>query len=106
MKYHFSANFRSSSLFQNNRNKLKRMEWFIAIFFIVSLLIGSGVFIKASNAASVKSRSHSHLSHSEVATIPGSMRLMGVNKKEQASTESSVIYVESDDSCELKKVDS
>lgn len=106
MKYHYSANFRSSSLFHNNRNKVRRMEWFIAIFFIVSLLIGSGVFIKASNAASVKSISSSHMPHGELTTIPGSMRLINKSKKELSLGGSSVIYIESEDSCELKKVES
>lgn len=105
MKYHYSANFRSSGLFHRERSKLRRMEWLIALFFIVSLLIGSGVLIKASNAASLKSGSHKHLSFSEIATIPGPMRDIRIEARENSSAGSSVIYIESDDSCELKKLE-
>jgi hypothetical protein len=102
MKLHSSSLSRSSGFFHNNRNKLRWMEWLIAVLFIVSLLIGSGIFIKASNAANLKIESHTGLSYGEISTIPGSMRLLTDKPDEQAAQSSAVIYVESDDSCELK----
>ena len=79
------------------------MEWLIAIFFIVSLLIGSGIFIKASNAANLKIRNHGDVIFGEISTIPGSMRVLKQKQQQQSKEESSpVIYIESEDSCELK----
>lgn len=102
MKIHSSGFFRSSSLFHNNRSKLRWMEWLIAVLFIVSLLIGSGIFIKASNAANLKTEPHAGLSYGEISTIPGSMRLLAEKQNQQVGNSPTVIYVESDDSCELK----
>lgn len=105
MKSHPSDISRSSSLFNNNRNKLRRVEWFIAILFILSLLVGSGVFVKASNAANMKTKPYDKLLLKDVSTIPGSMRI--ISEPEKSSSEStSVIYMESEDSCELKRVNS
>ena len=103
--YLFSTSFRSPTLFHGNRNKLRWMEWFIAIVFVVSLLIASGLLIKASNAADLKIQAHQHLSYSDIVTIPGSMQVIGEYKSQEVKEKPSVIYIESEDSCELKKVE-
>lgn len=102
MKLNPSGFSRSSSLFHNNRSRLRWMEWAIAVLFIVSLLIGSGIFIKASSASSLKTKPHDGLSFGEIITIPGSMRLLAEKQNEQGDQSSTTIYVESEDSCELK----
>ena len=98
MKLHLFEFFRSPSQFQNNRNKTRWMEWFIAILFVVTLLIGSGVFVKASNAADLKIQQHGKLAYRELETVPGAMRVL----KAQEPKSSPVVYMESEDSCELK----
>jgi len=74
------------------------VEWFIAILFVVSLLIGSGIFVKASNAADLKIQQHGKYAYRELQTVPGAMRVVKV----QQPKSSPVVYVESEDSCELK----
>ena len=103
MKSYSSEFSRSPDLSSGNRSKMRRIEWFITIFFVLTLLIGSGVFIKASNAANLKTKSYPDLSFKDVATIPGSMRMISEHR-ETSSESPSVIYMESEDSCELKKV--
>lgn len=93
---------KSPDLFQNNRSKVRWMEWLIAILFVVTLLIGSGIFIKASNAADLKTKQHRELLHSEITTIPGSMRSISGKYGDKEDESPEVIYVESEDSCELK----
>ena len=93
---------KSSGLFHNNRSKVRWMEWVIAVLFVVTLLIGSGIFIKASNAADLKKKQHGELLHSEIDTIPGSMRFIARNDGDKEDESPAVIYVESGDSCELK----
>ena len=81
---------------------MRWLELIIAVLFVVSLLIASGVFVKVSNAASVKTMSRSGISFNEIQTIPGAMRFIGkvdIDKGEQSSP---IIYTESEDSCELK----
>ena len=103
MKSYSSDFSRSSSLSSGNRSKMRRVEWFITVIFVLSLLIGSGVVIKASNAANLKTRPYHDLSLKELETIPGSMRVISDDRK-VFKEGSSVIYMESEDSCELKKV--
>ncbi len=81
---------------------MRWLELLIAVLFIVSLLIGSGIFVKASNAASMKTMSHHGLHFSEIETIPGTMRSIGNMDLDQGKQASSDIYIESEDSCELK----
>lgn len=102
MKLHSSGIFRSSGLFHNNRSRMRWLELLIAVLFIVSLLIGSGIFVKASNAASMKTMSYNGLHFSEIETIPGTMRSIGNMDLDQGKRASSDIYIESEDSCELK----
>lgn len=95
--------FKSPQLFQNNRNKMRRMEWFIAIIFVVSLLIGSGIFIKASNAANLKTRNISELSNYQGRLIPGPM-LIPSSEESRSNMHETVMTLSNEDdaSCELK----
>jgi len=103
MKLESSNSFRSSHLFHNNRNKLRRIEWFIAIFFIVSLMIGSGIFIKASNASNLKAKNYPNFSDSGSGIIPGSMRTNYTSGDQPVEQRSAVQFADDDTSCELKK---
>ena len=102
MKLHPPGPSRSPSLFHSNRSRMRWLELLIAVLFIVSLLIGSGIFVKASNAASAKTQAHKGLTFSEIQTIPGAMRFIDRTETSQGEQSSSVIYTESEDSCELK----
>ena len=103
MKLQSSDSFKCSHLFHNNRSKLRRMEWFIAVFFVVSLLIGSGVFIKSSNASNLKVKNNSGISLSDSGIIPGSMRTSYTSDDPETDERSVTQSFENDTSCELKK---
>jgi len=108
MKMHSFGFFRSSSSFQNSRSKVRWTEWLIAVFFVISLLIASGVFIKASNAASLKSNRLAVLSQVRIDTIPGPMRAINYEParsvtERKVKSLSTYIEMEDKNSCELKE---
>ena len=88
-------------MLQNNRNRLRWTEWLIAILFVVSLLVGSGIFVKASNAANLKSRNYSGLSYSDVNTIPGPIRTVKSDIQSVSAKSLSMQSIGSRDSCEI-----
>ena len=109
----------SSSLFKSPHNpqlsqsRMRWVEWLIAVLFVITLLIGSGIFIEASNAADVKIKNHNELILNPHAVVPGTMRNYDVSqdqdisqnqvvhKKYQSLANNSSYEVE-DNSCELK----
>ena len=102
MKLQSLGIFKSNQLFQKDRSKLRWMEWLIAIFFIVTLLIGSGIFVKASNAADLKVKNYHSFSLNKYATIPGAMHAIYQTAKTPVAQAAMLTSVEDDDSCELK----
>lgn len=96
--------FHSKNLAQPRRSSMRRVEWFIAILFIVVLIIASGIFFKASNAAGLNAKTASAIVADSAALIPGTM-----HHNEGAAPKTGIPQVAShmlsaveDDSCELK----
>lgn len=94
---------KNSGFSHSNRSRLRWTEWLIAILFVVSLLIGSGIFVKAGNAANLKTNSYSGLSYGNVNTIPGPMRSIQPDSTKNVLKALSNESMQSLDSCELKE---
>ena len=99
--------FKSPHKPQLPQARMRWIEWFIAVLFVITLLIGSGIFIEASNAADLKYKNHSELVLDPHAVVPGTMRDYHISQKQVAQkqykslTNNSPYEVE-DNSCELK----
>ena len=66
--------FKSSHNLQEPRTRLRWIEWLIAIIFFITLLIASGIFIEASNAADIRFKNSKALVLDPNAVIPGTIR--------------------------------
>jgi len=82
--------------------RLRWIEWLITVLFIVTLLIGSGIFIEASNAADAKYKNSKPMVLDPKAVIPGT-----IHKEQPGSHQSRLPALNKsndmeDDSCELK----
>ena len=103
--------FKMNSLSSARRSGLRLIEWLIAVMFIVTLLIASGVFFQVSNAADNRVHTNSAGLAKSTYIAPGTI---GTMQKNSANTDMVVAKNElpalkryapgsmEDTSCELK----
>jgi Na+(H+)/acetate symporter ActP len=71
--------FKMSSVSPARRSGLRLIEWLIAVMFIVTLLIASGVFFKVSNAADNRVQANSAGLAKSTSIAPGTIGTMQNN---------------------------
>ena len=71
--------FKMSSVSPARRSGLRLIEWLIAVMFIVTLLIASGVFFKVSNAADNRVQANSAGLAKSTSIAPGTIGTMQDN---------------------------
>ena len=84
------------------RSRTRTIEWLIAVMFIVTLLIGSGVFLKVSNAADYRVNGKGLPQDNVQRISPGTLGTIVVNNKLQQLPARQLMEDETDSSCELK----
>lgn len=103
--------FKMNSLSPARRSGLRLIEWLIAVMFIVTLLIASGVFFQVSNAADNRVHTNSAGLAKSINIAPGTIGTMRSNmdntdtvvaKNELPSFKRYVSGGVEDSSCELK----
>jgi hypothetical protein len=103
--------FKMNSLSPARRSGVRLIEWLIAVMFIVTLLIASGVFFQVSNAANNRVHANSAGMAKSINIAPGTI---GTMRNNMANTDTVVAKNElptlkrympgsmEDTSCELK----
>ena len=94
--------FKSSHGAHMSRSRLRWIEWLIAILFMVTLLIASGVFIEVSKAADVRTRSSKDMVLDPQAVIPGTIHSEKPVRKSSPARLPNIGTEMDDNSCELK----
>ena len=94
--------FKLNSPLPVRHSRLRLIEWLIAVMFIVTLLIGSGVFFQVSNAADNRLRVQSAKKLKSSAIAPGTIGMMSVVKNESKQLKPGLVNAMDDTSCELK----
>lgn len=91
-----------SSKFPARRSRIRVFEWLIAAVFIITLLIGSGVFLKVSNAADNRVEKKDSIKQNTQSLVPGTLGAMTAKQKLQHLPVQSFSEDVDDNSCELK----
>ena len=65
--------FKLNSMLPARRPRLRMIEWLIAVMFIITLLIASGVFFQVSNAADSRLKPHTVVLAKSRAIAPGTI---------------------------------
>jgi uncharacterized ion transporter superfamily protein YfcC len=73
--------FKLNSVSPVRRSRLSVIEWLIAVMFIITLLISSGVFFKVSNAADNRAQAHVSKPEKPESVAPGTIGAMNSNVK-------------------------
>ena len=95
--------FHSKNLAQPRRASMRHIEWLITILFIVVLIIVSGIFFNASNAAGLNAKQGREIASDPAALIPGTLHYSAATKNpEIQQVASRMLSAIEDDSCELK----
>jgi len=91
--------YRPKTVLPVRRSRTRIIERLIATVFLITLLISSGVFLKASNAADSRVQTNKHHYQS---IAPGTLGTTGIKKKLDQFHVQQISDAMDDDSCELK----
>ena len=91
--------FRPKTVLPVRRSRTRIIERLIAAVFLITLLISSGVFLKASNAADSRVQENKH-GHQSIA--PGTLGTTGIKRQLQQFHVQQISDDMDNDSCELK----
>ncbi len=94
----------SRSKFDSNSKKLRTqtIELLIVVMFIITLLIGFGVFMNASKAADFRANELGLRNNSAHQILPGTLGTLAINKNVPQLPVIQLWQDENDNSCELK----